>query len=159
MLIAQLLLLLVIANGTPIIAKKVLGHHFDRPVDANVRLFDGQPLFGATKTIRGILLSTVATGACSSLIGLGWHIGFVVGVAAMAGDLLASFIKRRLKKPPSSMAPGLDQVPESLFPLLACKNLLSLSPLDILILVIVFILVELVLSKILYRWHIRAKPY
>lgn len=159
MLIAKLVLLLVIANGTPIIARNVFGKRFAFPIDGNVRLVDGQPLFGSTKTIRGILLSVIVTGVCASLLGFGWFIGFIVGLTAMVGDLFTSFIKRRLKKPPSSMALGLDQIPESFFPMLACKNLLPLTLLDIVIVVIVFVIFELLLSKILYRWHIRVKPY
>jgi hypothetical protein len=49
----------------------------------------------------------------------------------MAGDLFSSFLKRRLNLPPSSPALGLDQVPESLFPLLACRYSLPLTPIDI----------------------------
>jgi hypothetical protein len=39
------------------------------------------------------------------------------------GAPLSSFIKRRLALVPSSQAIGLDQIPESLFPLLACRQL------------------------------------
>lgn len=159
MLIGKLVLLLVIANGTPIIARNVFGHRFTLPIDGGIRLADGQPLFGPTKTIRGIVLSVMVTVGCASLLGLGWYIGFVVGFVSMLGDLFASFIKRRLKKPSSSMALGLDQMPESLFPMLACKSTLSLTLLDIVVVVVVFFVVELVLSKILYRLHIRVKPY
>ena len=159
MLITKLVLLIVIANGTPIIARNIFGKHFALPIDGNLLLGDGQPLFGPSKTIRGILLSVIVTGACSSLLGFGWFIGFIVGITAMLGDLLTSFIKRRLKKPPSSMALGLDQIPESLFPMLACKSLLDLNLIDIITVVVVFMIVELVLSKILYKWHIRIRPY
>ena len=159
MLIAKLILLLVVANGAPIIARNLFGDHFSFPVDGNIRLGDGQALFGPTKTIRGVLLSVIVTGICASLLGLGLHIGSLVAVAAMAGDLFASFIKRRLKKPPSSKAMGLDQLPESLFPMLACSGLLPLTSLDIAVIVLAFFVIELLLSKILYRLHIRDRPY
>ena len=159
MLIVKLVLLLVIANGTPIIVRNILGARWNRPIDGNTRLADGQPLFGPKKTIRGVLTSVIVTAGCASLLGLGWHTGFIVGLVAMLGDLLASFVKRRLKKQPSSMALGLDQIPESLFPMLACKNLLALTMLDVMIVVVSFFVVELLLSKILYKLHIRDKPY
>jgi len=159
MLILKLLLLLVVANGAPIIAKNVFGRRFAFPVDGYVSLADGQRLFGPTKTIRGILLSVVATLVCASLLGLDWHIGLIIGSAAMLGDLCSSFIKRRVKKPPTSMALGVDQIPESLFPMLACKHLLSLSLLDIVSVVVAFFIVELLLSRLLYKLHIRDKPY
>src|SRR6478736_778738 len=50
---------------------------------------------------------------------------------AMAGDLFSSFVKRRLHLASSSMAIGLDHIPESLFPLLASRWLLPLNILDI----------------------------
>jgi hypothetical protein len=56
-LILQLLMLLALANGTPLIAKKIFGTAFAHPLDKGVTLADGQPLFGHSKTIRGIVLS------------------------------------------------------------------------------------------------------
>ena len=54
---------------------------------------------------------------------------------------------------------GLDQIPESLFPLLACRGALSLSVLDITIGVAVFFAGEVVISLLLYKVHIRDRPY
>lgn len=77
----------------------------------------------------------------------------------MAGDVCSSFVKRRLGLPSSSRALGLDQIPESLFPLLACRQQLSLSVLDIAAIVEAFLIGELWLSRVLYGWHIRDRPY
>jgi CDP-2,3-bis-(O-geranylgeranyl)-sn-glycerol synthase len=77
----------------------------------------------------------------------------------MAGDLVSSFVKRRLDLAPSSRATGLDQIPESLFPLLACRAALALSVLDIAIGVATFFVGEVVLSLLLYKAHIRDRPY
>ena len=54
---------------------------------------------------------------------------------------------------------GLDQIPESLFPLLACRDALSLTALDIALAVAIFFIGELVLSRLLYRAHFRDQPY
>jgi hypothetical protein len=43
-----------------------------------------------------------------------------VAFMAMLGDLFSGFVKRRLGMGPSDKALGLDYVPESLLPLLAC---------------------------------------
>ena len=93
------------------------------------------------------------------MIGLTWEIGVLVGSLAMAGDLLSSFLKRRLDLPPSSRASGLDQVPEALFPLLACRNLLLLSLADIVVAVALFFIGEVVLSRVLYAFRLRDRPY
>ncbi len=159
MLILELLTLLVLANGTPVVVRKILEERFAWPVDARVRFFDGQPLFGASKTVRGLVFSVMFTTLGASLMGLGWKIGFVVGSASMAGDLFSSFIKRRLKMPASSRATGLDQIPESLFPLLACQQALDLGVTEILAVVIISFVGSVALSPVLYKLNIRKRPY
>jgi CDP-2,3-bis-(O-geranylgeranyl)-sn-glycerol synthase len=78
---------------------------------------------------------------------------------AMAGDLLSSFVKRRLGLAPSSQAIGLDQIPESLFPLLAACLLLPLTALDVAVATMLFFAGGLLLSRLLYKWHVRDRPY
>ena len=115
-LILQLLILLAVANGTPVIAKLLLGDKFAASLDGGAPFGDGRPWFGPSKTIRGFVLAVLATTGAAVLLGLGWKMGVLVGTMAMAGDLLSSFVKRRLGLVPSSQAIGLDQIPESLFP-------------------------------------------
>jgi CDP-2,3-bis-(O-geranylgeranyl)-sn-glycerol synthase len=159
LLILQLLVLLTLANGSPVIAKRLLGNRFSYPLDGGVRFVDGQPLFGSSKTIRGILLSVLVTLACAPLIGLEWEIGARVGSAAMAGDLVSSFLKRRLRLPAGARASGLDQVPESLFALLACRHALSLTAGDIAAGVVIFAIGDVLVSRLLYKFHVRDRPY
>jgi CDP-diglyceride synthetase len=159
LVILQLLILLLVANGTPVIAKRVWGHRLSYPLDCGVRYFDGRHLLGPSKTMRGVLLSIVVTSACAPIVGLEWKIGAVVGSAAMAGDLFSSFVKRRLRLPPSSRATGLDQVPESLFPLLSCRSMLALTVADIAVCVVVFFMGELIISRLLYKLRVRSHPY
>ena len=157
--ILQLLVLITLANGAPIVAKKIFGPRFSFPMDAGTVFFDGRPLFGPSKTIRGILISVLITTASAPLIGLDLTIGAIVAGAAMAGDLFSSFVKRRLNYPPSSQALGFDQVPESLFPMLACRDALSLTIADIALGVGIFFVGALILSRFLFRAHLRDEPY
>jgi CDP-diglyceride synthetase len=157
--ILQLLVLMTLANGIPIVAKKIFDARFSFPLDAGTIFFDGRPLFGASKTIRGILISVLVTTASAPLIGLDLTIGAIVAGAAMAGDLFSSFVKRRLNYPPSSQALGFDQVPESLFPMLACRDALSLTIADIALGVGIFFIGALILSRFLFRAHLRDEPY
>jgi CDP-archaeol synthase len=92
-------------------------------------------------------------------MGLSPVIGIIVAITAMAGDLFSSFVKRRLALAPSSQAMGLDQVPESLLPLLACRTALSLNAIDVTLAVALFFSGELVLSRLLYKVHLRDEPY
>lgn len=158
-IVLQLLILLMLANGTPVIAKKLLGDRYSYPLDGNLTFADGRPVLGRSKTIRGVALALLVTTAGASLIGVGWRIGLLVGGFAMAGDLFSSFCKRRLGLPSSSRASGLDQVPESLLPLLACRDLLGLTGADIVAGVVIFVIGEIALSRLLYSLRLRDRPY
>jgi CDP-diglyceride synthetase len=155
----QLLVLLTLANGVPVVAKKMFGDRFSSPLDGGLAFLDGRPLFGRSKTLRGIVVAILATAAAAPLIGLDLATGAIVAAAAMAGDLLSSFTKRRLALKPSSQALGLDQIPESLLPILAARTTLSLSALDIVAGVAIFLVGELVLSRFLFQVHLRDEPY
>jgi CDP-diglyceride synthetase len=158
-LLLELLILLAVANGMPVIAKKILGDRLARPLDGGTLFYDGKPVFGPAKTIRGIVASLLATPLAAWLMGLQWELGVVVAAAAMAGDLCSSFVKRRMTLPSSSRATGLDQIPESLFPLAASGMLVPVTLLDIVAGVIVFLVGSLVLSRILFRLHLRDRPH
>jgi hypothetical protein len=159
LLIVRLLVLLALANGMPVIVKNIVGDRFAAPIDGGARFADGRPLFGPSKTVRGIVVSILTTSLSGPLVGLGWKIGALVAIVAMAGDLFSSFLKRRMNVPASGKATGLDQIPESLFPLLACWSVLPLTVLDIAIATAAFFVGELLLSRLLYRFHLRDRPY
>lgn len=155
----KLFILLVVANGAPIVARKLLGSLSACPLDAGRCLPDGQPLFGDSKTARGIIAALLTTVSAGLLLGLSIHIGLTIGAFAMLGDLLSSFIKRRLRKPPGTRFIGLDQVPESLLPLLVLQSQLNLQWLEIVVLVSAFVIFDLLMSRLLYRLQIRKNPH
>lgn len=158
-LISELLALVLVANGTPLLATKVFGSIFDRPLDGGITLPDGRRLFGRSKTIRGALLSLLATTLIAPWLGLSWTSGLLVAALAMAGDLASSFIKRRLGFGSGSMALGLDQIPEAFLPAAGCRFLLPITLLDILLVTALFFALELAASRALYALNIRETPY
>jgi CDP-archaeol synthase len=157
--IVPLLFLLLLANGAPLMVHKLLGKHFSYPIDGDREFVDGRPVFGPAKTLRGAFCAIVVTTAAAPLVGVGWKIGLAIGSLAMVGDLFSSFLKRRLGRSSSDPIVGIDQIPESLFPLLACMGPLSLSVVDVAIGVAVFFVGELVLSRVLYAFDLRDRPY
>jgi hypothetical protein len=158
-LLLKLLALLAVANGTPLVAKKIFGRSLAWPIDGDLRLWDGRRLFGASKTIRGVVLAVVLTAAVRPCLDLAPPVGVAVGVAAMAGDLFSSFCKRRAGLEPSSRATGLDQIPEALFPVLLCRLWLDLTAFDIGVVVAAFFFGEIVLSRLLHQLRLREQPY
>jgi hypothetical protein len=155
----KLLLLIAVANGTPVMATALLRDRVAYPLDCRATLKDGWPLLGASKSFRGVVLSLAVTTVAAPLLGLDWWLGLLVGALAMAGDLFSSFLKRRMRLAPSSMALGLDQIPESLFPMLGAAYFLSLSAWEVVAVVAAFFVGELLLSRVLFRLRIRSQPY
>ena len=155
----QALILLMVANGAPVIAGKALGGRWARPIDNGLNLSDGHRLFGDSKTWRGLGSSICFSAAAAILFGLPPSTGVLFAMLSMAGDVLASFIKRRLGAVASSRARGLDTVPESLLPLCLLAKPLTLNLMDIILIIGVFFLIEEFVSPVLYRWHIRNRPY
>ena len=99
----ELLILLVVANGAPVLLRYLRGAH-GLPLDGGLTLGDGQHILGASKTWAGLLVALISTAAVSALLGMGWLFGLLFGAVAMVGALLSSFIKRRLGFDPSARA-------------------------------------------------------
>jgi CDP-2,3-bis-(O-geranylgeranyl)-sn-glycerol synthase len=157
--VGQLLLLVLIANGAPVITRVLLGRRWGRPVDGGRLCFDGHPWLGPSKTLRGVVAALLCSTVAAVLIGLTASIGLLVGAGAMLGDLLSSFIKRRLGIPSSGMALGLDQIPEVLIPALLVRSQLDISWAEVAGIVAAFVVLELVLSRILFALNIRRHPF
>jgi len=159
-LLAQLLFLLLVANGAPILLKRVLGDCGNWPIDLGWKLpVDDRPLLGSSKTWRGLLVAVLCAGMTAPIMNMPIRIGLLIGLWAMLGDLLSSFMKRRAGLSPGAMALGLDQIPESLMPLLAVRTEVGISLATTGVLVLLFLVTELVLSRLLFAWHIRERPY
>ena len=82
----------------------------------------------------------------AAVLGLSWQTGAVLALAAMAGDLLSIFVKRRLRLESGGRAPGIDQVPEALAPLLAFRDALGLSLGGVVLATVAFWLVDVMVA-------------
>lgn len=157
--IFELLILLWIANGIPVLVARIFQQRFAWPIDLNHKLQDGFAVFGSSKTWRGLVASLLATSLSTSVLGLDWQTGLLFASLAMSGDLFSSFIKRRKGMPSSSQAFLLDQIPESVLPVVVVGTGMGLSWLSMLLVILLFFISEVLFSKILYRLHIRKRPY
>jgi hypothetical protein len=154
------LLLIGAANAAPLFAKKWFGSRLAWPLDGDVKWFDGEPVFGHSKTVRGIVFGIAAPSLMAWPLGHPMWQGAGIGATAMAGDLISSFCKRRMKMTPSSQAFGLDQGPEVVLPVLIARGWFGLSLLDAALVVVAFFCLEVVLSKVLFHFHLlRDRPY
>jgi CDP-diglyceride synthetase len=155
----KILLLILVANGAPLLAYDLLRQRWGRPVDGGLVLADGRRLLGYSCTWRGLLAAMACTPLVALVLGLPPGTGLLIGLLSMAGDALSSFVKRRLGLAPGSRALGLDQIPESLLPALGIATHHGLSLPAIALVVTGFFLAELLLSQLLYRMHLRKHPY
>lgn len=153
------LILLIIANGMPILSRDIFGTHGSWPVDFGCTFFDKKPLFGYSKTWRGLIMSVCASSFIAPLFDLNYLNGALFGCLAMSGDLSASFTKRRLDYIESSRFRALDILPESLLPLIILREALALGFIEIILTVTLFFVFEVLLSPLLFRLHIRQRPY
>lgn len=155
----ELYVMLVLANGTPVVAARLLKDRCSAPVDGDRLWGDGRPVFGHSKTWRGVAFGTLACALFSVATGLGFVFGVLFGLLGLAGDLISSFIKRRLGLDSSARAVGLDQIPEALLPMLLAMVWLPVSAWVVIAVVALFTVSNILASPLLYRLGIRRQPH
>ncbi len=124
-----------VANAAPL----VFGG--GRPLDADRKLWDGYPIFGSHKTVRGFFAGIIA----GSLVGLAESLidprlalgGFAISLGAVLGDLLGAFVKRRLGMKPGRLFPVVDQLDFVLGALIISYPLFPMNLISVLIVVLV----------------------
>lgn len=155
----ELFVMLVLANGAPVVVAAILKSRWSAPVDGGRVWSDGRRVFGKSKTWRGVVSGAMACGLFSLATGLGFLFGCLFGLLGLAGDLLSSFTKRRLGLSSSARAVGLDQIPEALLPMLLAMWWLPVSLWVVLGVVVLFTASNIVGSPLLYRLGIRRQPH
>jgi CDP-2,3-bis-(O-geranylgeranyl)-sn-glycerol synthase len=142
------LLLVVTANLLPWLAGRLRGRHGAVPLDFGLVLPDGARLFGAHKTWRGVAVAVAGCAAVAALLGYGPGVGAAFGALAMAGDAASSGVKRRLKRPPGTEIPGLDQLPEALLPALVLAGPLGIGASGIVAVAAIFLLLNVAFTRV-----------
>jgi hypothetical protein len=155
----KLLLILIAANGTPVILHRWLGGRFSWPLDGGMLFSDGYPLLGSSKTWRGFFSGMVGATIVATMLGFSVGFGAFFGALSLLGDMGSSFIKRRMNQPDSSKAMGIDQVPEALLPLIAGAFYLDYGGVTIVIVTLLFFLLNVLISPVLYQLGIRKHPH
>lgn len=157
--VLQLAALVTLANSAPVLAQHVMGDLWQQPIDNAVVLRDGHPLFGRSKTWRGLVAASLACALVAPLLAWSWQIGFAVGALAMTGDLFARFLKRRRGLDASQRAPRLDSIPEALLPALVLRGPLQLTWFEVLLVVVIFVVTVRLASPLIFRLGLRARPW
>jgi len=148
----DVLLLLAVANSVPVLLSMLLKDRCATPIDGGRPWRDGRPVLGPHKTWRGLLGGMFAAGALGTMLSIGPVIAAAVGLLGLVGDLVSSFIKRRVGFRSGEDWPLLDQIPEALVPLVLLYRPLALNLLSLAATVGVFVFLALGAAKLLaYR--------
>lgn len=153
------LVMLFVANGAPIVADWVCRKRLSRPLDSGVVLADGRALFGKSKTVRGVAAAVLASIVTALSLGYSGPTGALFGALVMIGDLLTSFVKRRLGLAPSAKAPLLDHVPECVLPAPLLLSTFGLSVPEVVLLVAMFSWSAPKTAYLLHRAGLRRQPH
>jgi len=161
------------ANMAPVLAKS--WHFLEMPVDFGVQLRN-KPLFGPHKTIRGIGIGIVTALVIAFLqflvegvaffqkIGVvqyeqWWVVGLLLGGGALAGDLIASGIKRQLDKPSGKSWIPFDQLDFVVGALLLLSFVMILSIQLYLTIIIISFLLHIIVNHSAFYLGIRAEKW
>ncbi len=155
----KILVLLGIANTMPIVAWHVFKDRLSTPIDFNKRFLDGRPILGPHKTWRGLISSVIGTWLASYLLRTDPETAAYLAIWSMAGDMIASFLKRRRGLASGARFTGVDQVIESFLPVALLKGNLGISWLDCFVITIIFSVVEMTFSPFFYKIGFRRNPY
>ena len=128
------------------------------PIDGGRKFFDGRHIFGPGKSIRGFIVGLIAGLLIGSLQGR-WMAGLLLALGALFGDLLGSFIKRRLGAKRGESAPGLDQLG---FLALAILFVLPVQVPSLSIVIVLFLMTPMIhlgTNFIGYKLGFKDRPY
>ncbi|MEM0084998.1 MAG: CDP-2,3-bis-(O-geranylgeranyl)-sn-glycerol synthase [Candidatus Methanomethylicia archaeon] len=144
-----------IANATPLIMVRS-GH----PIDLNKKFIDGRPLLGPGKTIEGFFVGFIS-GILTGLLQNPGNLmrAFTLSLGAMLGDLLGSFIKRRLNIGRGRPAPFLDQATFIIVALLLSSKFESYTIWEMFTIILITIPIHLITNMVAYMVGIKKVPW
>jgi CDP-2,3-bis-(O-geranylgeranyl)-sn-glycerol synthase len=159
------------ANALPV----VLGGGL--PIDLGRKMPDGKPVFGSHKTIRGFAAGVIA-GTLTSLAQL-WVLqtvappdfvlpfqfsmvfGFAISLGALTGDLIHSFVKRRISIAEGAPLPIADQL-DFVAGAVLLYSLFSLAPPPLLTIALIFVItlpIHLLTNVLAYVARVKKTPW
>jgi CDP-2,3-bis-(O-geranylgeranyl)-sn-glycerol synthase len=151
------------ANGAPVLFGG------GRPIDGGKMFFDGKPVFGSHKTIRGfasgVIIGSIVGWAQEFLapnVGLprgSVLLGFSLSLGALVGDLMGSFFKRRINLKPGAAFPIADQLDFVLSALFFGLWIVPLSINDVFIIVVLTGPIHLIINFLAYLLHLKDNPW
>jgi len=151
------------ANGAPVLFGG------GRSIDGGRKFRDGNPVFGSHKTVRGFVSGLVIgtfVGWVQETYGLSVGLpqgstvlGFTLSLGALLGDLLGSFIKRRMNLEPGEHLPLSDQLDFVLVALLFSLPVQPPNPTYAVIIVVLTAPIHYMVNVMAYLLKLKKTPW
>jgi CDP-2,3-bis-(O-geranylgeranyl)-sn-glycerol synthase len=140
------------ANGSPVI----LGG--GEPLDGGRKWLDGKPFLGSHKTVKGTLLG-FAVGAVVGVLQGNPLGGALQSVGAVAGDIVASFFKRRWNLRPGESMPLVDQLDFITFAVLLSYPVQRTSVEAMLVILVLTVPIHYIVNYIAWLLRLKEHPW
>lgn len=128
------------------------------PLDAGLKV-KSKRLLGDGKTLEGLLIG-LNTGLLTALIlGLDFRVSFVFVLACLSGDLLGSFIKRRLGLKRGEEVPLMDQLGFLVMGFFALSFYIELDFFLVLIVLLATYVIHRLTNKLAYHLNLKEVPW
>lgn len=146
-----------VANMTPLIVANIVRNR--RPIDMGKYWIDGKRILGDNKSVEGFASGVLAGIIVGVALGNPFR-GFLMGLGAMVGDVLGSFVKRRLNIAQGESAPVLDQYLFVLMALLFSSSVGYAATLEELVVILIATpILHLTGNYVAYLLKIKRKPF
>jgi CDP-2,3-bis-(O-geranylgeranyl)-sn-glycerol synthase len=162
------------ANMAPVVTKKIL-KKLAFPIDSNIKL-GNQTIFGKNKTYRGIVVGVFAAIALTYMQFVLYNnnilidfaiidysnwllIGFLLGFGALFGDLVKSFVKRRLDLKPGTPFVPFDQLDFIVGALIFVYPIAGLSTEKMAIILFISLILHITINHIAFYTGIRKEKW
>jgi len=155
-----------IANASPPVISRLerLQKH-NKPIDFG-KLWRGKEIFGKGKTWNGLIFGVLAGtifGALQGLTGIEplitIKLAFMMSFGALVGDMIGSFVKRRLNMKRGKHLPLVDQLDFILGAFLFASFVIEINFTNLIILLIITPLIHILTNRIGYKLKLKREPW
>ncbi len=141
------------------------------PLDLNKKFFDGKPFFGKGKTFKGtffgilagiiatLLLNQVMIFYSISFPANYLYFGVLASIGAILGDIVGSFIKRRLGIESGKESPILDQLDFVIGGMILAFPIYVPELIEIIILIIATLIFHRLANFVAFKLKLKKVPY
>ena len=141
------------------------------PLDLNKKFFDKKPLFGKGKTYRGTLIGIIVGVLAAIILNQAFFkesllisknyllYGILLSLGAIIGDIVASFIKRRVSIEKGKPAFLLDQLDFVAGGLILGAIIFIPTIEEIAFIVIATLIVHKIANFIAFKWKLKGVPW